>query len=330
MPASLIFRFARVSRPFMVSDSTRKARAISSVLRPPSARSVRATCASSASAGWQHMKISSSRSSGNSGSSTSCSSDSGSSSSFVFSARVRSRRIRSTARRRAVVVSQAPGLSGVPSRVQRSAATANASWVASSARSKSPKSPTRVARTRPHSSRKTWSISGLALHDRTHLDGAAHARRRDARGNCRGLVEVVGLEQEETAEVLLGVDERAVAQQCIAVVDAHRGRRTRQRWLLAAEDARHPGELFVLADHSFQLFLREFPDFRRVVDEERVLHGSLLGEYGFVSTTNGPALRGHDKPEQSRLMWTRWMVAGTLAAVGRRMDEHRQRIESIY
>jgi hypothetical protein len=32
------------------------------------------------------------------------------------------------ARLRAVVVSQAPGLSGVPSRGQRSAAIANASW----------------------------------------------------------------------------------------------------------------------------------------------------------------------------------------------------------
>jgi hypothetical protein len=115
MPASLILRFARVSRRFIVSGSTRKARAISSVVSPPSARSVRATCASSASAGWQHTKISSSRSSGKSVSSTSCSSASGRSSSLVFSARVRSRRMRSSARRRAVVVSQAPGLSGVPS-----------------------------------------------------------------------------------------------------------------------------------------------------------------------------------------------------------------------
>ena len=52
---------------------------------------------------------------------------SGTSSSLVFSARVRLRRIRSMARLRAVVTSQARGLSGVPSRGQRSAAIANAS-----------------------------------------------------------------------------------------------------------------------------------------------------------------------------------------------------------
>ena len=160
IPASLIFRFARESRRFIVSGSTRKARAISSVVKPPSARSVSATCASSASAGWQQVKTSSSRSSRNGVSSISSSTGSGSSSSFVFSSRARSRRMRSIARLRAVVVSQAPGLAGAPSRGQRSAAIANDSWATSSARSKSPRKPTRVARTRPHSSRKTSSSRG--------------------------------------------------------------------------------------------------------------------------------------------------------------------------
>ena len=127
MPASLIFRFARESRRFIVSSGTRNARAISSVRSPPSARKVSATCASSPSAGWQQVKISSSRSSGNVVSSISSSTASGTSSRRVFSASVRSRRRRSIARLRAVIVSQAPGLGGVPSRGQRSAATANAS-----------------------------------------------------------------------------------------------------------------------------------------------------------------------------------------------------------
>jgi hypothetical protein len=43
------------------------------------------------------------------------------------------------ARLRAVVTSHAPGFSGVPSRGHRSAAMANASWAASSARSRSPR-----------------------------------------------------------------------------------------------------------------------------------------------------------------------------------------------
>ena len=82
---------------------------------------------------------------------------SGTSSRRVFAASVRSRRMRSMARLRAVVISQAPGLSGMPSRGQRSAAIAKASCAASSARSKSPRKPIRAARTWPHWSRKTWS-----------------------------------------------------------------------------------------------------------------------------------------------------------------------------
>ena len=143
MPAALILALARVSRRFIVSAGTRKARAISSVVSPATARSVSATCASMASAGWQHMKISSSRSSGIGGPAMASSPGSsvvGSGASRgSFAASTRSRRSRSMARRRAVVTSQAPGLSGTPPDGHRCAATANASAAASSARSKSPK-----------------------------------------------------------------------------------------------------------------------------------------------------------------------------------------------
>ena len=64
MPAALILCFARTSRWAIVGSGTRNARAISTVLSPPSVRSVSATWASMASAGWQQVKISSSRSSG--------------------------------------------------------------------------------------------------------------------------------------------------------------------------------------------------------------------------------------------------------------------------
>ena len=76
-------------------------------------RSVSATWASVASAGWQQVKTSSSRSSGKVVVSSMLSSvASGTSSSRVFSARVRLRRMRSMARLRAVVISHAPGLRG--------------------------------------------------------------------------------------------------------------------------------------------------------------------------------------------------------------------------
>ena len=64
MPASRILPFARTSRWAIVATGTRNARAISSVSRPPSVRSVSATCASSDSDGWQQVKISRRRSSG--------------------------------------------------------------------------------------------------------------------------------------------------------------------------------------------------------------------------------------------------------------------------
>ena len=51
IPASRIFRFARTRRWATVGSDTRKARAISGVVSPPSVRSVRATRESSASAG---------------------------------------------------------------------------------------------------------------------------------------------------------------------------------------------------------------------------------------------------------------------------------------
>ncbi len=81
--------------------------------------------------------------SGSASSSSSRSSERGSSRSrpsrtSFFSSSVRARRKRSIALFRATRVIQAPGLSGIPSRGQRSSATTNASWTASSAASKSP------------------------------------------------------------------------------------------------------------------------------------------------------------------------------------------------
>ena len=170
MPASRIFRFARTSRWASVGSGTRKARAISGVERPPSVRSVRATRASIASAGWQHVKISRNRSSEiglipDSPSMAASGSIAASSSAIAasclrsscFSASRFLRRSRSIARFRAVVVIQAPGLSGTPRTGHVSSAVTNASWTASSARSKSPRTRMSVATARPCSSRKRRS-----------------------------------------------------------------------------------------------------------------------------------------------------------------------------
>ena len=119
--ASAIFRLARTIRLPIVGSATRNARAISPVVRPPSARSVSATRADTPSAGWQQVKISRKRSSTIELSSItarcSCWSRRTSSASRpARSATERSRRRRSIARRRAVTVSHAPGFAGTPSR----------------------------------------------------------------------------------------------------------------------------------------------------------------------------------------------------------------------
>ena len=69
MRASASVRFARTMRCATVGSGTRNARAISSVVSPPSRRSVSATRASVESTGWHVMKIRRSRSSPTSSSS---------------------------------------------------------------------------------------------------------------------------------------------------------------------------------------------------------------------------------------------------------------------
>ncbi len=123
MRAATIFFFARVRRAAIVASVARNACAMSGVATPHTSRNVSATCDSCDSAGWQQTKISRRRSSGiSSGSEISASSGSSRSGSLVSS--VVRRCIAFSARRRATVVSHAPGRSGTPSRVQvRSACT---------------------------------------------------------------------------------------------------------------------------------------------------------------------------------------------------------------
>ncbi len=125
MCAAAIFFFARVIRAAIVGSLTRNARATSAVDNPHNSRSVSAICASRASAGWQQVQISRSRSSTISPSSGSAG---GATSSITSSGRARrnraSRRMMSSARLRAAVVSQAAGLAGIPASAQLPSARA--------------------------------------------------------------------------------------------------------------------------------------------------------------------------------------------------------------
>ena len=115
--ASRIFPVARTSRCAIVGTGTRNARAISSVVRPQIVRSVSATCASRASAGWQQVKISRSRSSSTPLSSSSARDAIGARrrrrpASAISGLARASRRRRSMARKRAVLISHVRGFVG--------------------------------------------------------------------------------------------------------------------------------------------------------------------------------------------------------------------------
>src|ERR1700680_5147896 len=274
MLVATIFRFARTIRCAMVISATRKAAAISPVVKPTTARSVSATCASCDSAGWQQVKISRSRSSASPGSVAKGERSSSSS----FSRYLLSRRRISIARRRAVVINHAPGLSGMPCSGHFSSAATRLSWTTSSARSKSPRVRTNAAVRRPASSRKTatsnpvhssefkgarWPAalaavcvsavlgglrrpSGFRFRDLSRVvDDGPHLYRpgRPCLGYGKRLVEILDLDDREPSDDLLGLDVRSVGDDCLAVLDAHRRRAARPLELLAADQPAGPALL---------------------------------------------------------------------------------------
>ena len=107
-----MLRLARLMRCAIVASGTRKAAAISRVVRPPTARSVSAIAEAGLSAGWQQRNRSSSVSSA-----PTASAPCGSSVAASSSRRLRAPSLRSwsTMRRDATWMSQPRGLSGTPS-----------------------------------------------------------------------------------------------------------------------------------------------------------------------------------------------------------------------
>jgi hypothetical protein len=150
--ASRILAFARTIRCASVGAGVKNALAISSVVRPQTSRSVSAICASGASPGWQHVKISRRRSSSTLSSSAHAAESVTARSAFDASSSNESKRLRrrmeSIALKRPAETSHARGFFGTPSRGHCSSAARNASCRASSAASKSPSSRMSVASTR--------------------------------------------------------------------------------------------------------------------------------------------------------------------------------------
>ena len=160
VPACASRRLARTRRWAIVASGTRNSRATAAVDSPHSVRRASATRASIDSTGSQHMNTSASTSSR-----TTLSLGSFQPSrearlrwaAICLSIRFASRRKRSNALLRAIVVIHAPGRSGTPSIGQRSSATTKASCTASSAASRLPRRRVRVARALRASARNAAS-----------------------------------------------------------------------------------------------------------------------------------------------------------------------------
>src|ERR1022692_2833125 len=150
------------------------------------------------------------------------------------------------ARRRAGVTIPPPGLGGRAASGHFCPATRKASWTASSASSMSPRRRTSVATARPYSCRNTpamaeaskdgcvMSVAGVLLGtgillgtgvhlERAHLDRAAAGFRRFRRPRQRR-IQVVRLDDPESAELLLGLGEGAIGGEYLAVAHPHHGR----------------------------------------------------------------------------------------------------------
>src|SRR5450759_5032980 len=235
MWASTIFRLARTMRCATVVSVSRNALAISVVVKPATARSVNATWASCESAGWQHVKIRRRRSSASAGSGA----IGERSRSASFSRYLLSRRRMSTARRRAVVINHAPGLSGMPCSGHLSNATTRLSWTTSSARSKSPSTRTSAAVSRPASSPSVAPcvlFGVLALDHGPHFDDPALAAARPRLGYGQRLVQILDLDDREPAHDLLGLDERSVGHDRLAIFEPNGCRAAWTLELFAADD----------------------------------------------------------------------------------------------
>src|SRR5438874_437855 len=191
----------------------------------------------------------------------------------TLSAYRRSLRSRSMARLRAVVISHAPGRSGMPSSGHVSRAARRLSWTTSSAMSKLPMIRTRAPVSLAASSRKMAtsaasvavrvSVRPSSFHSRPYLDGTGRPRL----GHLERLVEILDLDDGEAANYFLRLHKRPVGDDWLAVVEPHGGGCLRPLQLLSADDLAgatevlkpfsgglHPG-IHLLWRHAFEALL---------------------------------------------------------------------------
>src|SRR2546427_3190726 len=249
----------------MFGTGTRNARAISSVVRPPSTRSVSATRASFERTGWHAMKMRPRSSSPNSSSidvskslPRSCRSTSRPSSSYLRSSVLR-RRTRSVARCFAVAISQAPGRSGTPDAGHCSSAATRASCASSSAVPISPTRRASRAMSRADSIRQIASIARCASPPRGPMTTApsrafVHGHLTDLECSAvvgcplepfDGFVHRAHLPQPVPGHELLGLCERAVNHGALVAVEPNTLSLWARREAARGDDDPSLDELFV-------------------------------------------------------------------------------------
>ena len=249
MRAALILRLARTRRCAIVGFGRPGTSARPPLVdRPPSRRRVSATCASVDSAGWQQVKMRRSRSSctGPTSSGMPGSSSPGESTAIsLSSSRPRdSRRSRSIARLRAVVVIQPPGLGGRPSRrppaqgdgerlLHRVLGDVDVAEDADQGGHRSAgllaEDPADLGLVEPGRGVNRRARCQASELPRTGGPRSAPDARGDLRRPAERGVEILGLDDVEAAEVFLRLRERTVGGQHLAVGHAHDrgGRRVR-------------------------------------------------------------------------------------------------------
>src|SRR5579859_4787661 len=154
------------------------------------------------------------------------------------------------ARRLAVVVNHAPGLSGTPCSGHFSSAARRLSCTTSSAMSKLPIMRSMAPVSRPASSRKTAasaisvavrrSARASVFHDRADFDAR---QSRPGLGDLECLVKVFHVELRIPADDFLRFYERPVDHHGLAVLETDRGRGLWMLELMAADDLAGLGQL---------------------------------------------------------------------------------------
>src|ERR1700724_2069242 len=309
--------FARLIRCAIVASGTRNALAISAVVKPPTARRVRAIAEDEVRAGWQHMNNKISVSSGSMSDSISTVGTTMSASlptAVSLSRRAISLRTWSVIRRVATWINQPRGLAGMPPCGHCVKAAIIASCTASSAEEKSRKRRATAPSTCGASSRKRCSevashgfVIALSLqhlrrrpaHNWAHFDRHVQglpARTRRGRDFCRDVISPlrrVDIDNPVPGEKFLALRKYAVCDGQAILTGPHPLSLIGKRQTFGRDQLAGLAKLFVETDHKcdvcLEIFLRPLEN--PVARSHRIHHDDVFHFYSSPMISAGAAFR---------------------------------------